>query len=64
MRIWLGKGQLPDGRKHYNLGLHIYEDEGIEVRKVIKAVEGSLAKHFPNTGVTESKAVRELLMKP
>ena len=55
MRIWLGKGQLPDGRKHYNLGL--------EVRKVIEAVEGSLAEHFPNAGITESKAVRELLEK-
>ena len=27
MRIWLGKGVLPTGRKHVNVGLHIYEDE-------------------------------------
>ena len=31
MRVWLGRGVLPGGRKHMNVGVHSYEDEGIEV---------------------------------
>lgn len=64
MRIWIGKGQLPNGRKHWNLGLHIYEDEGLEPRAVVQAVEKSLVEHFPNTALVRAKAVRELLGRP
>ena len=60
MRIWLGRGVLPNGRKHMNGGLHIYEDEGIEARKVIEVIQGSLAKHFPDAQIIRAKAVREL----
>jgi hypothetical protein len=45
MRIWLGRGVLPNGRKHMNVGLHIYEDEGIEVRKVIEVIQESCAEN-------------------
>ena len=38
MRILLGRDVLPNGRNHMNVGLHIYEDESIEVRKVIEVV--------------------------
>ena len=54
MRIWLGRGVLPNGRKHMNVGVHIYEDEGIEV------IQESLAKHFPSAEIVSAKAVREL----
>ena len=60
MRIWLGRGVLPNGRKHMNVGLHIYEDEGIEVRKVIEVVQESLSKNFPSAEIIRAKAVREL----
>ncbi len=60
MRIWLGRGVLPSGRKHMNVGVHIYEDENIEVKKVIKIIQDSLARNFPNAEVIKSKAVREL----
>ena len=45
IRIWLGRGVLPNGRKHMNVGLHIYEDEGIEVRKVIEVIQESCAEN-------------------
>jgi len=60
MRIWLGRGMLPSGRRHLNVGLHIYEDEGISVEEVIKAIEEALKRQFHNVEVTRSKAVREL----
>ena len=61
MRIWLGKGVLPGGKKHVNIGTHIYEDEGIEVQKVIKVIQESLKKNFPAAQIVKSKSVRELL---
>lgn len=60
MRIWLGRGILPGGRRHLNVGLHIYEDEGIDVEQVIQVIEEALKRQFPSVEVTRSRAVREL----
>ncbi len=61
MRIWLGRGVLPNGRRHMNVGLHIYEDEGIEVQRVIEVIRESLTRHFPSAQIVRARAVRELL---
>jgi hypothetical protein len=60
MRIWLGRGVLPNGRKHMNVGIHFYEDEGVEVRRVIKVIQGSLEQHFPDAEIIRARAVRKL----
>ena len=40
MKIWLGRGVLPNGRKHRMLGLSIiYEGENIEVCKIIEVIQ-------------------------
>ena len=43
-----------------NIGVHIYEDEGIVVKKVIDLIQHSLAKNFPQAKIIRAKAVREL----
>ena len=63
MRIWLGKGIQPSGRRHLNVGLHVYEDEGVAVDEIIKVIEEALKRQFPSTEVTRSKAVRELFLE-
>jgi len=60
MRIWLGRGVFPSGRKHMNVRVHIYEDEDIEVRKVIEVIQETLTRHFPNAEIVRAKAVRKL----
>jgi len=60
MRIWLGRGVLPNGRRHMNVGVHIYEDEGIEVQRVIEVIQETLTRHFPNAQMVRARAVRRL----
>ena len=60
MRIRLGRGVLPNGRRHMNVGLHIYEDEGIDVQRVIEVIQESLTRHFPNAQIVRARAVRRL----
>ncbi len=50
-----------EGTNRGLVGLNIYEDENIEVRKVIEFIRESSAKCFPGTEITRAKAVRELL---
>lgn len=64
MRIWLGQGTRASGRKHQNIGLHIYEDEGLNLAEVIQVVEAALRTHFPNQEITMSRSVRNALGEP
>ena len=63
MRIWLGRGVLPNGRKHMNVGLNIYGDGGKEeVRKVIEIIHESLAKHFPDAQILRYGKAKEVIL--
>lgn len=61
MRIWLGKGTR--GKPHESVGVHVYEYENLDVRKVITVIEGSLAKNFPRAEIVETPAVKKRLGK-
>ena len=63
MRIWLGRGTLPSGRRHHNIGIHIYEDEGVDITSVVAEIEALLHRQFPRVEITRSRRVRELLGK-
>ncbi len=62
MRIWLGrfKGARRRGR-NWNVGVHVYEDEGVPVRDVIEALKDVLSSRFPSAEIVESPSVKEAL---
>jgi hypothetical protein len=59
MRIWLGGDTK--GRKNKNVGVLVYDDEDIDVRKVIEVVQEGLTKNFPDAEIVEAPSVKREL---
>lgn len=62
MRLWLGEFKQTRSRgRNWNIGLHVYEDEGIPVADVLRAIQDTLDSRFPTAQVVISPSAKNAL---
>ena len=60
MRIWLGKFKSTRRRgRNWNIGVHVFEDEGIPIKDVVSTVEDSLREKFPQIEIVMSPSAEK-----
>jgi len=61
MREWCGRSTK--SKHHWNIGVHVYDDEGIDHKEVARVIDETLQKRFPSSKIIKSPKFEGLLEK-
>lgn len=63
MRLWCGRsgGKGRGGKPHWNISVHVYDEEDIDSKEVARAMDDTLRRMFPSAQIKRSPSFESLI---